>query len=63
MRDVHQGQGIATPYRDRLYARIGCFLSIDALATGEESLYAMTVWGIIASLKGVVIPLYDGGGG
>ena len=43
MRDVHQGQGIASPLRDRLYARIGLCCSSSSLATGEESLYAHSV--------------------
>lgn len=35
MRDVHQGQGIASPSRDRLYARIGlCFSDIGACNRG-----------------------------
>ena len=43
MRGIHLGQGIATPLRDRLYARIDYVFQISGLATGEESLYAMTV--------------------
>lgn len=39
VRDVHQGQGIATPYKDRLYARIGCVFQAFEACNRGESLY------------------------